>query len=126
MVDVLASDVDVGRFFATADPPPNNVFMMCVRPRREGRHILEDKSGRVRMPNGQFVSAEQIGNNTGLCVNINDESYWRIDGNRYVRLIREDEYDKTEFHVGREITKRDVVYALAENMIRAALLEIQR
>ncbi len=73
MMDVKASDVPVGRFFATADRPPGNVFVMRV-------------------------SAAQRGGE-GLCQNIDDKSFWNIEPNRFVRLIREDEYDKTRFHV---------------------------
>lgn len=73
MVDVFASNLDSGQFFATADPPPDNVFVMLVSPR--------------------------FGDNIGLCQNIVDESYWEIQGNRMVRLIAEDEYENTVFHV---------------------------
>lgn len=71
-MDVLVKDLKNGEFFATADQPPNNVFIMLVPP---------------------------TATETGLCQNINDETYWRIDGNRFVRRIREDEYDKKIFHV---------------------------
>lgn len=69
---VFAHEVASGRFFATADPPPANVFVMCVSPGTS---------------------------DPGLCQNIADESYWHIQGNRLVRLIREDEYGKTVFYV---------------------------
>ena len=73
-MDVLASSVEVGRFFATADPTPENVWIMRVRPR------------------------PMLGNE-GTCENINTGEFWSIAGNRYVRLISEDEYDKTRFDV---------------------------
>lgn len=74
IMDILAKDVPVNRFFAVADPPPNNVYMMCVPPKPEH-------------------------NNQGTCININDDSYWLIDGNRFVRLISKDEHDQKVFHV---------------------------
>jgi len=62
----------MGEFFATVDQPPNNVFVL-----------------RVPATPTQW----------GLCQNINDETYWKIAGNRFVRRIREDEYDKNTFYV---------------------------
>ena len=77
-MDVPARDVASGRFFATADQPPGNVFIMRIQPRRD-------------IPTGRYED--------GLCQNIDDESFWSIEGNRLVRLIREDEYDKKKFYV---------------------------
>jgi len=73
-IRVPAKHVDVGRFFATTDKPPGNVFFMCVRP------VLR---------NG----------NIGLCQNIEDNSYWHINGDGLVRLILEDEHDQSLFAV---------------------------
>lgn len=63
MIDVRAREVPVNRFFETNDSPPGNVFIMRVTP----RPLVDD--------------------NIGLCQNIQDESYWRIHGDRYVRLL---------------------------------------
>jgi hypothetical protein len=75
-MDVPASTVAGGRFFATADDPPGNVWIMRISPRRD-------------IATGRYEP--------GLCQNIQDKSYWSIAGNRLVRLIREDEYDKSQF-----------------------------
>jgi hypothetical protein len=71
-MDLPAKDVVQGRFFAVADRPPDNVYVMCVQPRE-------------RM--------------AGLCQNINTLTHYTIDANRLVRLIRKDEEDQREFHV---------------------------
>lgn len=71
-MDVPAKNIPVNRFFASADKPPGNVWVMRVRP----------------------TQAEP-----GLCQNVNDESFWHIDGDRWVRLIGEHEYDKTDFRL---------------------------
>lgn len=71
-MDVMAKDVSVGRFFATADQPHGNVFIMRVR---------------------------ATSRNDGLCERLNDNSLWQIRPNRRVRLLMEDEYDGTRFYV---------------------------
>lgn len=70
---VLTQDVGAGELFATADPPPGNLWMMCVPP-----SLKNDWQG--------------------LAQNVNDESYWLIEGDRFVRKIHEDEYDETHFY----------------------------
>ena len=77
-MDIMAQDVRGGRFFATIDKPPANVFIMRLAPHRD------ELTGRME---------------PGLCQNIADESLWSIEGDRLVRLIREDEHDKTMFYV---------------------------
>jgi hypothetical protein len=75
-MDVPAKDVPGGRFFATIDDPPGNVFIMRIAPRRI-------------VATGRYEP--------GLCQNINDSSWWNIEASRFVRLIREDEHDQRLF-----------------------------
>lgn len=82
-MDVFAHTVESGRFFAVADNPPNNVYIMRIQPRR----IMSK------------IGTNNWDETDGLCQNIHDESFWSIRANRFVRLIREDEYDKTKFYV---------------------------
>lgn len=72
MVDVLASDINAGDFFATVDPPPGNVWCMRVPP---------------------------TPGNPGLCQNVCDDTWWFIWGNRFVRRIAKHEYDRVRFDV---------------------------
>jgi hypothetical protein len=68
---VNTQDVPACRFFVSADKPGDNIFFMCVPP------VVEP----------------------GLCQDINDESYWTIEPNRKVRLLREDEHHKTHVSI---------------------------
>lgn len=96
-MDVPVADVPVGRFFATADSPPDNVYYLCAHGRvRRPRMIKSD--GRIRYIDGKFASKELAGENVSLCQNINTGHYWYIRNDLLVRLIREDEHDKTIFH----------------------------
>lgn len=71
-MDAQAREVEVGRFFAVAGPTPGNVYIMRVQPTT-------------------FIA--------GTCQNIDNESFWTIEGDRFVRLIAEHEYDQKVFHV---------------------------
>jgi hypothetical protein len=82
-MDLPAKDVPVGRFFVTADPPPNNVFIM----RRAPRMVLH---GRKKAERRQVLE-------DGLCQNINTDEYMRIDGRVLVRLLAEAEHNQTHF-----------------------------
>lgn len=86
-MDIPLKDVPVGRFFATADPPPGNVYILRQSPSwvYVGRPVKGQRRRRLHLP--------------GLCQNISDETYWAIWGHVHVRLIREDEHDQTEFFV---------------------------
>lgn len=87
MVDVFVKDVPVGRFFATADQPPANVFVMRVLPCEQ--YIGKAKKGQ-RREKRKF---------NALCQRIDDGEYVYIEGGRMVRLIAVEEHDKTTFYV---------------------------
>ena len=74
MIDVPAKDIKHGEFFATADDPPNNVWVM-------------------------WLTCDVTDDGTGLCQNINTEEYYTIEPHGLVRRIDKTEYDRKVFHV---------------------------
>lgn len=87
-MDIPARDVPVGRFFATDEPAPDNVYVMLSSPtfRWAGRPTKGQRRRKLPVP--------------GLCQNINTETHYCIFGATLVRLIREDEHDQPRFEAG--------------------------